>query len=373
MANELNPPQKPTLLASALDWGLGHTTRCVPILKAFKVQGFHLIIAGTSEQIKILQTELPDVDFRTIPGYNINYSSHKLSFFTGIIRQLPRIFKTIAAEKKWVKSVLKNEKIDIIFSDNRPGFYNKTIHSVYMTHQLSIKTGLLFSDKIATLIHRHFYNKFSECWIPDDSNLNISGTLSKYNRSDPAKRLIGLLSRFNHLQTEKIYKLAVILSGPEPQRTIFENIILNQIRYFNEPLILVRGLVSSETAFHGFSENISIINYASAEKLNKIVNQSEYIICRSGYSSIMDLIKTRSKAILIPTPGQGEQEYLARHLSQKGFFMCSAQRKFDISVLLKNAEKSSLKIPETDFNKFSQEIHFLKTKLETTTKNDAFI
>lgn len=347
------------VFASMLDWGLGHTTRCIPILNEFINQGFPLIIGCTALQKKILQPEIPQASFKMLKGYNIRYSPGKLLFTLKIILQLPKIFKTCYIERKWLKIHLKktNYKSIIVFSDNRPGFYHHRAFNIYMTHQLTIHTGSAITTKLATLMHRRVIRKFNECWIPDTKSHSLSGQLSKDSNIKVPKRYIGPLSRLRYIPAAKVYDIAFVLSGPEPQRTILENVIFNQVRMCREhKIIIVRGKLSGPEQKPDLPKNVICHDYLATGELNRVMCSSKLIVCRSGYSGIMDLVCTHSKAVLIPTPGQGEQQYLAALMSENKIFMKAAQNRLVLTKIVEASGCFPFTKVEADFDSFRQTI-----------------
>ncbi len=324
-----------TVLIVPLDWGLGHITRCIPLIKEFKEQGCQMILAGDDTVLALFREEFPGVEMLSVFGYNVRYNKSGRTFFLNLVFQLPKILSAIRREHKWLKIVVEKYKPDIVISDNRLGLYHPNIISIYMTHQLNIKTGYRFFDKIASKIHRHFIKKYDECWVPDFKENGLAGELSHPERLSPNVSYIGAISRFNKLHlNDKIYKLLICISGPEPQRTIFENILLDQLKNFNQKTLLVRGIVNNREKIFHQNENVEIVNHLRAEELNMVFEQAEIILCRSGYTSVMDLIAIGKKAILIPTSGQTEQEYLARYLSSKKNFFSVEQDHFVLSNTL---------------------------------------
>ena len=334
-----NPGKGLRILVAPLDWGLGHATRCIPVIYAFINAGASVILAGEAATEAILKKEFPILNFLPLKGYNIKYSKRKRSFFLKLLSQAPRIKKTIHYEHKWLRKVVKDQKIDGVISDNRFGLYHSTAPTVYITHQLHIETGNPWLNKIAQQIHYNYINRFSQCWVPDaEGPINLAGKLSHTDRLPivPVKYM-GVLSRFKKQQLVVTNKLLVVLSGPEPQRSIFENIILLQIKDFGEPVVLVRGL-PAQTATLSFGENIQVFNHLSSNELSQKIQQSEMVLARAGYSTIMDLAILQQKAILVPTPGQAEQEYLATYLKQQQLFYTCLQDKFDLKIALKESE-----------------------------------
>ncbi len=353
-----------TVLLSCLDWGLGHTTRCIPIIKEFINHGFHVVIAATSVQTIVLKQEISGAEFVNIEGYNIRYSKRKKFFGLTIFWQLPKILRAIYKEKKLIKTICNQRQIDLIFSDNRPGFRSKSIYSIYLTHQINIQTGNKLTSRIASTLHQHFIKKFNKCWIPDEDSPNLSGVLSHGKTLEIPIHYIGPLSRFEKLNLEKENHIAIILSGPEPQRTILENLLLTQIKYTEKKIILVRGLPDNQSTLPAPRPNIRIINHLQAAELNEVLNKSAIILSRSGYTTIMDLVKTDAKAILIPTPGQGEQEYLAEYLYEKKYFISANQHNFSLSRSVDELKEIKFIRPPFNFELYKDFIAELRDKLD---------
>jgi len=331
------------ILIAPLDWGLGHATRCVPIINYLLLQNCTVFIGGEGSGAKLLKLEFPDITILPLKGYRVEYSKNRLTFLLKIIAQLPRILNVIHYEKRWVEEAIKTHNINGIISDNRLGFCSNKIPSVYITHQLLIKTGLKLFDKIVQKIHYHYINKFSACWVPDfESDLTLAGDLSHPNKlPNIPVQYLGALSRFNKLELALEYKLCIIISGPEPQRSVFEKIILSQMHLCKEKIVMVRGLPNEEKGLNHSFENLIIYNHLDAEKLNNIIAQSEMVLSRSGYSTIMDLIKLNKNAILVPTPAQPEQEYLAIHLNKNGLFKFVQQSDLKLSEFLKRSKENN--------------------------------
>jgi predicted glycosyltransferase len=216
--------------------------------------------------------------------------------------------------------------------------YSKKIPSVYITHQLLIKTGNIFFEKIVQKIHYHFIKKYEYCWVPDCKENGLAGELSHQENMPSNVLYIGPLSRFELLKDiPKIYDVLISISGPEPQRTIFEQTIFCQLKHFNKKLLFVRGLPHETKNLKIDNESIKIVNHLSANELNKAFQQSEIVISRSGYTTIMDLVKLSKNAILVPTPGQTEQEYLSTYLMRKNFFYSAEQDKFSLNTVYNDA------------------------------------
>lgn len=333
--------QKRVLIAP-LDWGLGHATRCIPIVTALVAQGFEVFIAAEEAAAVLLQKEFPKVKMIPLKGYRVLYSKNKKNFFWKMLLQVPKIFSEIKFENAWLKKTIEENKIDIVISDNRFGLYNKNVLCIFITHQLQIKTGRHFTENIAQKINYKYINKFDECWVIDEEgDKNFAGELSHPKKMpNTIVKYIGALSRFKNYEVEKKYDLLVLLSGPEPQRSIFENILLAQIKDLKLHITIVRGLPAEKKMLE--IENVKTYNHLTAEILNELILASKIIIARSGYTTVMDIAALQQKAIFVPTPGQTEQEYLANYLSEKKYCVAEKQDGFNLQNALDKLENATL-------------------------------
>ncbi len=341
---------KSRILVAPLDWGLGHTTRCIPIINELLQLDCEVIVAAHGATSSLLRKEFPALVFLPVIGYQIRYSKYKFFLPLNMIFQLPRVLLTIYREHQWLKAIIRKYKINAIISDNRFGMHNKKVRSIYITHQLLIKTGNRLSEHILKRLHSFFIVKYNTCWVPDFEKNELAGELSHPVNIPKNVKYIGALSRFekHNLTTEKRYELLIILSGPEPQRTIFEKLLLNNLAVYKGKSLLVRGLPGTNKIIQSKNASLDIMNHLSGEKLNKAIQQSQVVISRSGYTTIMDLIKLNAKAILIPTPGQTEQEYLADYLMKKKIFFSLKQKDFILIKALAQVYDFEYVTPEYD-------------------------
>lgn len=310
---------------------MGHATRCIPIIKALIDFNFEPIIASDGNALALLKKEFPDLKTFELPSYNITYSKKGNYLKWKLLQALPHILKTIKREKLLINQLVTNEKIDGIISDNRFGVYHKSIPSVYITHQLRVLSGN--STWLTSKIHQKIIKKFTQCWIPDFRDQpNLSGTLGHTNHKLKTVKYIGPLSRFKKQNIEETIDILVILSGPEPQRTLFEEKLHKELKTYKGSVTMVLGLVDKKQTISKV-DNITICNYMNSNQLETAINRSKLIVSRSGYTSIMDLAKLGKKAIFIPTSGQFEQEYLAKKLAQEFKIPSYNQNEFTINNL----------------------------------------
>lgn len=363
--NNVTAP-KPVILLSPLDWGLGHTTRCIPLVHELLQQGCLVIIACNSTQKALLMQEFPQLEYMPLQGYDLQYGKKRWGTIAKIALQLPKILTRINNEKKWLNIFLQQRRVDMIISDNRFGFCAPNVYSVFITHQLYIKTGLgKRVDKFLQKLNYKKINRFNTCWVPDFKGRSaLAGQLS-----NPAQlpqtpvHYLGCLSRLQPCTNAgQPIDLLIILSGPEPQRTLFEKQLLKDINQFAGTVVLVRGLPGGKSHIPG-NEQLTVYNHAPVELLNQLLCRAGMVISRTGYTTVMDLLKLGKKSILVPTPGQAEQEYLATHLLQQQLAYTVPQNQFSLSTALQAANAFAYKQPAFSMDNYKKVIEeFIRAK-----------
>ncbi len=322
---------KGSILVAPLNWGLGHATRCIPIIKALEDEGYEPILGSDGKALSLLRKEFPNLKYYELPELKISYAKRGFWFIFKLISQFLKFFKTYQQERKIINKIVEEQNLKGIISDNRLGLFHHAVPSVVITHQLKVYAGGF--TWLSTFFHQFFISKYHECWIPDRKERpNMSGKLGHLKRSRLKLRYIGYLSRFEIKDYPTIYDVLIIISGPEPQRSKLEKIMLSEFSDYNGKVALVKGLVEDEmscTEEHG----IKVFNFLTASELEKMILQSKVIISRSGYSSLMDLGKLNKPVVLIPTPGQSEQQYLAKSMKKHAVAPYSQQHKFTINMI----------------------------------------
>jgi uncharacterized protein (TIGR00661 family) len=334
-----------TILIAPLNWGLGHATRCIPIIKALQENNFTPIIASDGIALELLKKEFPYIQTLQLPSYQIEYAKNGKNFKWKLIQSLPRMLEAIREEKKLVQKWITKYEIDGIISDNRLGVYSAKVPSVFITHQLNVITGntTWFTSKL----HQIIIKKYKQCWVPDVAGTpNLTGDLGHLNGKHFPVRYIGPLSRLHKKESPKLYDLMVILSGPEPQRGILEEKLKEEVKRFQGKVIFIKGIIE-KTQVKETVGNVTFYNFMNTRQLEQTFNESEHILCRSGYTTIMDLVKLGKKAFFIPTPGQYEQIYLAEKLDKERIIPFANQEDFTIEMLSKIANYKGLSEMDT--------------------------
>ena len=310
------------ILIAPLNWGLGHATRCVPLVRQYLEQGDEVVLGGDGESLFLLQRHFPQLRVIQLPSLELRYAANdqQRGFY---LRAIPALLRFTIADHYYLRQQLAIEHFDLIISDNRFGLFTRQTRCVYITHQLYVRLPrrLRIFQPLARAIHACVSKRYHEVWVPDFANSenSLAGELCHGGCFDTYVKYIGPLSRFTssegtpkELRRNSEYSVVAILSGLEPQRSIFEQAILE--RYTNTPdkVLIVRGKVAEAQTIIS-RNNITMVASLSDQALLEVMEQVTTIIARSGYSTIMDLavLGLLHKAELHPTPGQSEQEYLA--------------------------------------------------------------
>ena len=326
------------ILVAPLDWGLGHTARCVPVIRYLRSLGHRVTFAGNDWQSHFINETFKDIDIIHLDGYNVKYGRTRSSFIFTILSQLPGLYKTIRNEHEWLLQQVAKHNFDRVISDNRYGLHHSRIPSVIMTHQLQLQSGISgVADNELRKLHYKYLNRFNECWVVDvEGEPNLSGKLAHPQKLPDHTHYIGLISQFEAKGNAEGKNLVVLLSGPEPQRSILSNVLWEQLKNYKEPVTFIEG--SNNVAIRNdIPPNINYYKQITGDILQPLLEKATMVVCRSGYSTLMDMVALNKKAIIIPTPGQTEQEYLGKHLHAEGVFFATEQKNFDLKASLEKA------------------------------------
>jgi len=339
------------ILVAPLDWGLGHATRCMPIIDLLLRQGATVVIGGEGRSLFLLKSAYPQLTSIDLPAYNIRYSqSGKMVLKT--LAQTPRLLRVFREEHRLLDSLIDEMQIDAVLSDNRYGLWTTKVPCVFMCHQLALMMpkGFSWIRRSVYKAHLKYIDRFSYLWIPDlPGSVNLSGSMSHQYALPSNARFIGPQSRFTGM-TEEIKnepgQILVVLSGPEPQRSILEKLIITQCHDLPYTFTIVRGITEEQRTEK--SGNITLLNFLGKSELLKEIQRSAVVISRPGYSTVMDLSILQKRALFIPTPGQTEQAYLAMELKSKGYTALQSQYSLDLNIGIQEA-KSLPGIPGVSF------------------------
>ncbi|HMG93859.1 MAG TPA: glycosyltransferase [Chryseolinea sp.] len=348
------------VLVTPLDWGLGHATRCVPIINELLKRDCNVFIGGCGDSLELLKKEFPALPFFSLPAYRPVYPSSG-SMVLKMFTQIPKFLTTVKQEHVAIEKIVKESKIDLVISDNRYGCWTSVIPSVFITHQTNLLLPKRFKwlTKTVRRLNLSLIRKFSTCWIPDyPDGRSLAGKLKSLGKRNLKIKIkyIGALSRFGQPTSREIlYDIVCVLSGPEPQRSALEQIAIDGLSRSGLRYFVVRGVVGQS---NDAGSNHNQVNFLKGSDLQAIIEQSECVLARSGYSTIMDLAKLGKKAIFVPTPGQTEQEYLAARLRAKGIAFSVAQENFDIMDAWTRSRSF------TGFNEFPGDVRLLTDALD---------
>jgi len=327
-----------TILVCPMDWGLGHATRIVPVIESLKKKNVNIILGADNRPLEFLKQRYPDLEIVKFPGYKPHYPV-KGAMALKMISEIPEMIKQADKAHYFLENLIDEKSIDLVISDNRYELWSSKVKTVFVTHQLNIQTpkyGRVARPALRQMIYSYI-KKHDELWIPDfEGEPNLSGELSHIDKFPLENHhFIGPLSRFQYVTPKRVSKqidLLILLSGPEPQRTILEVKLKDQAFRSGLKTVILQG--RTEENHHIVMENVEIFSHLPDEEFAGYINAAKTIVCRPGYTSLMDLVWFGKKAVFIPTPGQTEQEFLAESLKQKGLYFYQNQKEFDLRKTL---------------------------------------
>jgi len=328
------------VLIAPLDWGLGHATRCIPLINELIKRNCEVLVAGDGDSLLLLKQEFPQLTFLSLPGYRPTYSTTQ-GMAWSMARQLTKFRRTIREEHACIDRYVKAYGLDFVISDNRYGCWTAHVPCIFITHQSNIMMPKRFGwlAPVIRRINHGFMGNYTACWIPDlPGDHALAGDLISFGKhtANDTVRYIGPQSRFTPGPAEKtIYDIACVFSGPEPQRTAFERIVVPQVKASGLRYFIVRGLPGAT----GQTGDEHCVNFLASAALQNVLEQSACIVARSGFSTVMDLAALKKRAIFVPTPGQTEQEYLAMRLMQQGIAYTQAQHQFNLASAWEASKK----------------------------------
>ncbi|MCK5816781.1 MAG: glycosyltransferase [Candidatus Marinimicrobia bacterium] len=359
-----------TVIYAIIDWGLGHVTRSTPIIRRLINDGNRVILVSHGKALSMLKEEFPECVTRDVKDTQIAYPKFGWMFVFKIMSQVPKMLLGWRHERRQVKALVKEFNPDLIMTEMRLGFWNKKVPSVLITHQLRfhlpkrLSMFMIFGEWFNRLVFRHYDNVF----VPDaKGEPNLSGNLSHNSRISrhPKVKYIGCLSSIvpDADPPEKDIDLLISISGPEPQRTQFEEKILGQLDGISGTGVITLGTPAIENNIVKKTDNVTIYSHLNRKEMNIMMQRAKYIICRSGYSSVMELLALKKTALFVPTPGQTEQEYLAKYYEKEGLFSHCTQDKLDLKDIHFNSDRRIAKehIPINQLDLINELLEFLCT------------
>lgn len=331
------------VIYSLCSWGLGHATRSLPVIRKLLEENNELTIISHDRSLQLLQKELGDsVTYIDIPDYPMLISENQRQFVAKSVVYWPYFIKRMEDGLQKLTKILKHQPCDCVISDGRYDMYSKKIPSYFISHQIRILNPLRIKmfERGSETFNKFFFKRFKEVIIPDFKTNDLSGDLSHNLRSIDEAQLhyVGVLSDFNKKKCTKDIDCFFSLSGPEPQRSILEEKILSQVQNLQGNIVMTLG--KTEQKHTKDYENVQMFPYLSKEKREDVLNRSKLVVSRSGYSTIMDLAVVGTKSLMIPTPGQVEQEYLAEYHQKKNTCFAVSQDMIDLPKNIESAKKT---------------------------------
>jgi hypothetical protein len=346
-----------SVLFTPLNWGLGHAMRDIPVIKTLLDHDHDVTVAACGNALAVLQREFPSCRFIEFEDYPSPYSSGRF-FLPKLSMYLPVLLHAIARERKGISQILSRDHYDLIISDNRLGVYSSHIPSLFITHQLHfhLPPALWPVELFTPVLNQYHHGKFDRIIVPDNppGPLSLAGKLSRPDSDISRSRAFfsGILTSIPKKAVSEDLDYLVLISGPEPQRTRLEEILLPMARELDGNSVILLGSPQKKYEVTG-SGNCSIRTYITNEEKADLMNRATFVICRSGYTTMMELAELKKRAgLFIPTPGQTEQEYLSWYYEKKGWFFSQDQYHLNLPGDISTAGKYAgfPEMPSTDEN-----------------------
>lgn len=319
------------LLFAVLDWGLGHATRSLPLINILVEQGYRITMASCPRVLGFLHSHFPQAAQLELPSYNVQYRWNNMAM--NVAMKAPDLIQALEEERNIIRELHEKTPFNAIISDARYGCFMPTVPSFFITHQVRIKARKKLTDTMANKVHRQWMKNFDEIWVPDVAQLpGIGGELS-HAAMEQRRFYLGPTSRFQlpiHKDENPTYDWLFLLSGPEPARSQLEQQLLYLAHsHPDQKFVMIRAHDTNRSESTPSDDHVHIMDYTNSKHLETLVRQSRQVLCRSGYSTLMDLSAWQTSAVLVPTPGQPEQLYLADHISRHYHWPISMQSELD--------------------------------------------
>ncbi|MEM9930646.1 MAG: glycosyltransferase family protein [Bacteroidota bacterium] len=354
----------PHIFYAVLDWGLGHATRSAPLIEALLEQGAQVTIGSNTRALTFLRQRFPQLNTIELPRYDVKYPTGSMAI--NLIWQMPRLLRTLYRERRMIKRLVEEYGFDGIISDNRLGCYHSSIPSVFISHQLHLKAPLHWQEWAVNLINHRIVRRHSACWIPDvGGEGNLAGSLA-HPPVHERTTYLGATSLLTPQGEALDFDVLAMISGPEPQRSRFQKKLLEQLKDLPYRAVMVLGKPEADPTPQKLTDRLMVIPFAQGAELSRLIDQAEVVVCRSGYSSMMDLAQWGKKALLVPTPGQTEQVYLGKWYAKMGWCVRQKQREIDLSVGIPLAkQKSGLPVIVQDNNHLRETVRAFLAETQT--------
>ena len=355
------------IIYAVCSWGLGHATRSLPVIRALVSEHNEVTVISNGRSLEVLRKELGDtVNYADIPDYPMLVSENTRQFIAKSMVYWPVFIKRIEDGLAELQKILRQSHYNCIFSDARYDMYSKKIPSIFMSHQMRIMNPLRIRmfERTMERFNMFFFRRFGTVLVPDYKDDSLSGDLSHHLRRIQEDRLhyVGVLSDFRKRRVKKDIDYLISISGPEPQRSFLEDKLMTQAQDLDGTIVVTLGKAEARSVTK--QKHLTKYSFVNKDLREELLNRAHLVISRSGYSTIMDLAVIGTKALLIPTPGQIEQEYLSKYHNSLGTFYSVTQDAVSLKSDIQVAKQKAGITRECDVNKTVETI--LRLIIEAT-------
>ncbi len=310
------------VLFAVAAWGLGHATRDLVLIRELLAAGHEVTILSTERALQLLRSELGSrCSYLELPDIPKPLSRKALFFYVKMSLSMPAVFWTFYREHQFVRQVARSQRFDRIVSDTRYGVFLREIPSYHIVHSLrQIVPGRPREIEIMVeLVQKRLLAGARRILIPDQRENGLAGDLCHNLNCFDGHNLeyIGILSSVKRRPVQPDLDYFVTVSGAEPQRSIFEKMVLQQA--YDLPGRVVIALGKPDVPLSVTSDGrVDVYSYMGRGQQEEMMNRARLVVSRSGYTTMMELAELGKQALLIPTVGQSEQEYLGAYHEKLG-------------------------------------------------------
>ncbi|MFP4223274.1 MAG: glycosyltransferase [Phycisphaeraceae bacterium] len=327
------------ILFGTSSWGLGHATRDLVLIRALLEAGCEVTVVATGPALKVLRGELGErCDYLDWPDMPSTISRSTIGFYVKTISFIPRIFLAWFDEKRRLRKLLRDRPIDVVISDHRYGLVTDAVPCFFISHspRYIAPWRSWFMETCMELFVAAWLRPAEKLLVPDHDQRGLSGDMSHKTRFFPREKMV-FLGQLSSLSLPddppgQDIDTFISISGPEPQRTRFQAKVLGQLGRLKGRTVVTLGLPGREPPrVKDVPANVEIHAYLGRAEQQRMMLRSRLVVCRSGYTTLMELAELGRPALLVPTPAQTEQLYLAKTLREQGLFHSVKQSELDLS------------------------------------------
>jgi len=335
------------ILFAVHDWGLGHATRSLVLIRALVQRGDAVtILMAESPGLALLRAELGDAcEFYPYEDIPKPFSRYPAVFYFRMSCSVPQIWLRFTLEQRLTERLVRERRLDAVVSDSRLGVWSREAPSYCVFHSLRqiIPGRPRQLERIVERAQRYALRGYRAILVPDvEGDDALAGDLAHDLDVDWRGKLvyIGPLSELQPNGAAEDIDYFFSISGVEPHHTMLAERVLAALPALRGRSVVALGRPGSAADVRTVG-NATIHGYLDRRAQGEMLARARVIVGRSGYTTLMEAAGFGKRALFVPTPGQSAQEYLAKFHCERGRVFSTVQSALDIACDLARAEAAS--------------------------------